>query len=206
MEAIQESMAAIEQPLTEESAAVLNGFKSRIFPMTETRTSGNISSPPLEFDHLDFYTLPYRVIDTEAFIADPAPENLEKCIHPAEDRYFYFGKKDGNIIVQLTGIRQPNGQWWPGPIAADADYFKRFASWLGSELMQADKRKYYILNTGVLDYIVLHQDGEPVFIDFTGRFKMDKKKFADLVLYNYNNAASYREWLKENEPVKIDKQ
>ena len=198
IETMQASMQVVEQPLVGESAVALESIKPFIFPEI-TRSLGKNPMSREELENREFCTLPYYELDVSEFVEDPAPGNLGKCIYPAKGRYFYFGKKDGEIIFNVTSVLQPDGQWLPGPMLTSLTYFKTRFSWVAREVARADDKKYYVLSTGVLDHVVIYQGGEPLFFDFPGRFRMDKERFARLVLDKYNSAQSFKEFLREND-------
>jgi hypothetical protein len=196
VEAIQDIVAAVEQPLTAESAAVLESIKPVVFPGGATRSFDDVPSIP--FEQLVINTLPYYELDMDFFAVDPSPERMMESIHPAKGRYFYFGRRNGNIAIRFTAIRQPDGRWMAGPVSAGGEqYFKTNFSWLGAELMKSDRQQYYILRRGFYEYVVLYQGGEPVFINITGRFRYNKMQFFEEIARDANEAAVLKAWLEK---------
>ena len=198
----QSVLEAIEKPVNQEQNLIINELKPVLLHVaksmaTLSRSSENVAyQTENEFDEIKFSSLPYYELNENEFYEDPSPENLMSCIHPVKDRYFFLGKKNGNIAIVLEAINR-DSKWYKGFSIEGMKYFEENFSWMVDRFINCDANSIYFLKFLSDIYVACSIEGEPYFFNFIGSFGFDKKAFASAMLNAKNRKDRYEKYFQE---------
>lgn len=198
----QSVLEAIEKPINQEQHLIINELKPVLLHIaksmvTLSRSDKNVAyQTEEEFDEIKFSSLPYYELNENEFYEDPSPENFMNCIHPVKDRYFFLGKKNGNIAIVLEAINR-DSKWYKGFSIEGMKYFEENFSWMADRLINCDANSIYFLKFLSDIYVACSIEGEPYFFNFIGSFGFNKKEFASAMLKAKNRKDSYEEYFQK---------
>ncbi|MDR0544576.1 MAG: hypothetical protein LBG30_04430 [Odoribacteraceae bacterium] len=173
--------------MTEREQAALSEIMPKFSREVSQRNNyaGIVPIPPLEEAYIA--TIPYYVLDVQAFAANPVMTRLEECARPADDKVHYVVIEEDEIHFNATATREPDGRWVLRETGYSLPQTESYLSRIPKLLAEAGAKDFRLLEVGGLRYAWITRDGSPAIYTPAG---LEIPDFERVIA----NAEVWREW------------